>query len=430
MGSDPEIRGATTPLRVAFFSASPDEAQPLAVGREYNRVQEKVRAMDRRWHGSLFECPSVQWDQFPDFLLTEAPTVVHFSGHGLPDGSLMLSMEDGSPDRISPDGVAGLLEAHKGQVRVVVLNACYSDALAERLVRDVDVVIGMTRDVSDDAAILFGPTFYQYLAAGRSVADAFGAGTALLAGRFPDEKTTPRLRAREGQDASTIRFVPPWRAKGGFSKQPGPTESSFTYDLTDADWNAKVGGWRCPLVRIPNVAVGAVYSDGVELAGTDYAADPKLEAGVLRWRSEGPRPDTVTVNFVMAAPGGKAPVPLERVGGGRWEVLGKIATAAVVVLSVVVVALVLGRRQRPTISVATHVAAIASVAMARGKPLDCPPPNVCPIVEPDCPDCPSTPCVCDPTDCSTEKEATRKCKRDLEAKNRALDTALSNCNSN
>src|SRR5262249_34184669 len=148
--------------------------------------------------------------QVPEQLLLHDASIVHFAGHGHPDGSLEFSTRDGGNRRIHPDGLASLFAHYTRQVRLGVLNACYSDALAEALTVHIDVVVGMRQAVPDDAAILFARTFYQQLAGGKSVQGAFEVARATVRGEHAggsprrdvvlrdatDDDAMPRLRVR------------------------------------------------------------------------------------------------------------------------------------------------------------------------------------------------------------------------------------------
>lgn len=63
-------------------------------------------------------------------------------------------------------------------MKVVVLNVCFSEPQAQAIARHIDCVIGTKQDIGDDTAIAFSVGFYQALAAGRSVEDAFQLGCA------------------------------------------------------------------------------------------------------------------------------------------------------------------------------------------------------------------------------------------------------------
>jgi hypothetical protein len=92
-------------------------------------------------------------------------------------------------------------------VRLVVLNACYSSKLADLLVEQIDCVIGMTDEVSDEAAILFAQTFYSALFDGVSVSRAFQTSSAAVRARYNEESDIPELRCKGGVDPGSVYLV-------------------------------------------------------------------------------------------------------------------------------------------------------------------------------------------------------------------------------
>ena len=133
-------------------------------------------------------------------LRLHSPAVLHITGHGRQDGSLVLRDEQGQAYPMSPQGLAGLIAVHKETLQLVVLNACYSRALAQMVARDIACVVGMTSEIDDDAAILFSDLFYDALFDGASVAQSFKTGVAGLSARHTAEAEHPRLETREGID--------------------------------------------------------------------------------------------------------------------------------------------------------------------------------------------------------------------------------------
>jgi CHAT domain-containing protein len=72
--------------------------------------------------------------------------------------------------------------------RLVVLNACFSDAAAEAVLGVVGCVVGMTGAIGDDAARSFAVGFYRALGYRRSVGNAVAQAVATLAAKqLPDE---------------------------------------------------------------------------------------------------------------------------------------------------------------------------------------------------------------------------------------------------
>src|SRR5262249_11997447 len=56
-----------------------------------------------------------------------------------------------------------------GNIRLVVLNACFGWISAQVITETIECVVGMTGDIEDEAAITFASFFYKYLVSGYSV---------------------------------------------------------------------------------------------------------------------------------------------------------------------------------------------------------------------------------------------------------------------
>lgn len=192
--------------RPLFLSSNAREDSPLAVDKEFNRVREKLEAVARGWSQALDLWPDVRLDQLTDRLLDSEPTIVHFSGHGGSDGALYLRDDDGAVHPMHPDGLARIF-AEFDSVRMIVLNACYSKALADKLAVHTDVVIGMKTAVSDKAAILFAPAFYKALARGKSVAKAFNLAAGTVTARYRGEADIPQCVTGAGVDPTQLFFA-------------------------------------------------------------------------------------------------------------------------------------------------------------------------------------------------------------------------------
>jgi len=145
--------------------------------------------------------------------------VLHFMGHGgsvaeLPERVLFFTAEDGSVDAVRGVDLANQLAGFP-TLRLVVLNACQSAAVAEARAADqgteafagvanalvlggLPAVIAMQLPISDAAAIAFSRAFYQHLAAGDPVdaAVAEGRQAVHLADRLSSEWATPVLFLR------------------------------------------------------------------------------------------------------------------------------------------------------------------------------------------------------------------------------------------
>jgi hypothetical protein len=197
------------PIHVLAFAADPlsaphhDGNSRLRVDEEVRLIREKLRAAD---FGDLvtFE---VRWAARTDDLLQALnethPEVVHFSGHGRSDG-LVLVGKDGYPYSVDGAALAQLFRVFKSDLRVVVLSACLSLPEARVIAEVVGCAIGTPGDISDQAAITFGASFYRAIAFGRSVQDAFEQARAALALNHHDHRECPELVARADVDPAQL----------------------------------------------------------------------------------------------------------------------------------------------------------------------------------------------------------------------------------
>jgi hypothetical protein len=167
----PSAAGAA--LRILFLAANPADSSRL-------RLDEEVRAIDRALTAASLgsRCELVQkWavrvGDIQEHLLKVKPHVLHFSGHGGPDGSIAFHGEGGKTRPVDVDRLARLLARFNERLRCVVLNACYSKEHAESIAREIDCVVGMSTAVGDRASIRFASCFYLALASACSVEDAF-----------------------------------------------------------------------------------------------------------------------------------------------------------------------------------------------------------------------------------------------------------------
>ena len=160
---------------VGFTEADPPPA-PLDLWAEWRRLEEAVRSA-----GDVVRDQGAPWAvvrlnpptraALADALATgeadAAYQVVHFSGHGAPDG---LAFEDdlGHTDFVTDDQLVDLLRGRP--VRLVVLNACETETIAEQLHQEAGVpaVIATTDLLRDDEARLPTPRRYAWLARARS----------------------------------------------------------------------------------------------------------------------------------------------------------------------------------------------------------------------------------------------------------------------
>ena len=165
---------------ILFLSANPPGTTILRLDEEFRSITAKIRAADYRDSLSLISCPAARPDDFLQALHEHRPHIVHFSGHGTQFQQLMAVGDSGGAKPIEKDALVRLFETIKDNIRVVLLNACFSEVQAKAISAVIDCTIGMNKPIGDEAAAVFSASFYRALAFGRSVKVAFDEGVVAL----------------------------------------------------------------------------------------------------------------------------------------------------------------------------------------------------------------------------------------------------------
>jgi len=200
------IQGQTK-TTVLFLAANPDGVKKLALDEEARSIRTKIRASDHPRDLDLHAEWALRPDDLLQYLNEYRPHIVHFSGHGSASEQLILHDQNGRAKPVTKAALVALFKALQDNIRVVVLNACFSRPQAEAIVDVIDCAVGMNKALGDDAAIVFAASFYRALGFGRSVLAAFEQGRAALLLEGIPEENTPELLVRKDVDAGQIFLV-------------------------------------------------------------------------------------------------------------------------------------------------------------------------------------------------------------------------------
>jgi DNA-binding NarL/FixJ family response regulator len=183
-------------VKILFLAANPSDTQPLKLDEEIRAIDEALLKAKFRDKFALSQHWAVRVTDLQAHLLRCEPDIVHFSGHGSQAGEIMLSKGEGQDSHpVSVGALSELFSVLKGNIRCVVLNACYSEEQARAIAGHVDCVIGMSKAIGDLPAIRFAEAFYQALAFGKNVKTAFDLGCAQINLENLGEQDTPKLLA-------------------------------------------------------------------------------------------------------------------------------------------------------------------------------------------------------------------------------------------
>jgi hypothetical protein len=184
------------PIAILFLASDPVNAKRLRLGEESREIREKLQLGKYRDRFSFSERNSIRPADISQALLDVSPEVVHFSGHGTPDGALCCEDAKGQMQFIQPADLATLFEQFATKVRGVILSSCFSRMQAKAIVKHIQYVVGMDSAIGDRAAIAFAIGFYQALAAGRTIPEAYKLGCAQIGLQGIAGKEAPILMER------------------------------------------------------------------------------------------------------------------------------------------------------------------------------------------------------------------------------------------
>lgn len=193
-------------IKVLLLSANPIDSR-LNIDEEFRAIDQKIRSSEHRDRVEIIIHGAVRLEDVAGLLMRHKPHVVHFSGHGNVDG-IALTTEDGSSKVLPENALANIFRALKDNVRVVLLNACYSEPQAQAIVSVIDCSVGMADEIKDNAAVAFAAAFYEALGYGRSVETAFELAQVQLTGAGEDPSLA-KLHKRRGVKPSEIVLVDP-----------------------------------------------------------------------------------------------------------------------------------------------------------------------------------------------------------------------------
>lgn len=189
-------------IKVLFLAANPVDTGALRLGQEVREIDEKIEVGSARDAFELIQHHALRVSDLQQVLLRHEPHIVHFSGHGSTTEEIVLEDNLGKSHAVSTQALTALFRILRDNVRIVVLNACFSKGQAEALRGIIDYTIGTNKAVGDRAAITFAAAFYRALAFGRSVEEAFELARLELDLTRISGSDTPELFVREGVDAT------------------------------------------------------------------------------------------------------------------------------------------------------------------------------------------------------------------------------------
>jgi hypothetical protein len=179
-------------IRILFLSANPWTTSRILVDKEAREIFEKLDEGTHRDRFELIKHTAIRPGDLQRLLMKHEPHIVHFSGHGSKTKRIILEGTPGRGKQIDPQGLIEVFRLYSAHIRLVVLNACFTNEQASGLTDAIDYAIGISRAIGDRAGVVFAGAFYRALAFGKSVPTAYASAKAEL-----KLTRTPRSRGIE-----------------------------------------------------------------------------------------------------------------------------------------------------------------------------------------------------------------------------------------
>jgi len=185
-------------LRMLVIVSAPQDGScaPLDTEKERDRI---LQAVDKLYVNQKMEvdfADDATFETIQSYLNEKDYQIVHFTGHGTEvdrQGFLVLENEDLTANRVGNQAISDLFSGRG--IRLVVLSACKSADLADKLVRKgVSAVVAMQYSILDPSATGFAFSFYQALANGRAIDQSL---------------TEARLAMRNAKGSNKVDFATP-----------------------------------------------------------------------------------------------------------------------------------------------------------------------------------------------------------------------------
>lgn len=155
-------------IKILFLTATPMRASQLNTGKE-SRFKDLIRYFDQEKRYRLIEEHGIKSEDFHNFAVSEKPHILHYGGHGEVEGIVLEDTE------LEAEVLVDILKLNPN-LQCVILNACYSLPIAQKLAQYIPYVVGTQDAIHDVTAISFARGFYTGIVSGYKVEDAFQNG--------------------------------------------------------------------------------------------------------------------------------------------------------------------------------------------------------------------------------------------------------------
>lgn len=194
--------------KILILESNPNGGPFLRLGKEIKEIEDLLQRSKNRSKFQIIRKSALQQYEFDNVMLEENPIFVHFCGHGNEECGILFEDAVGNAKRVDNDVLAGLFKLFSSTVNCVVLNACYSEQQAQVIAQYIPYVIGIKKEISDNAAIKFSCAFYGAIFSGKKIEFAFDYAINEIQPENLSEENIPKLINQISNTVAKLKTVP------------------------------------------------------------------------------------------------------------------------------------------------------------------------------------------------------------------------------
>jgi hypothetical protein len=178
---------------VLVLAANPLSTDRLELEREAGAIWTELH---QGGYGDNYRVRIEQGHRLEDlarYLWEYQPTIVHFVGQGSATGEIMMKDGYDRTQPVPPEILARLFATVRQKIDCVVLNSCFSTAIAHASTVHVRCTIGIDEEVDDFSPTFLGE-FYRELGAGKGYYQSFERGRTQIQSAFEPPQFITRDR--------------------------------------------------------------------------------------------------------------------------------------------------------------------------------------------------------------------------------------------
>jgi len=163
-------------MKILFIGVNPKDVRQLNLKNEINAIEDIIENQPIQNRYKLKVRNGVTKSKMIQLIGRYKPDILHISGHGNEDSTMVFEDGEGYSDTIFTRQLGDLLNNYSSFIKCVLLSACYSLNDIENFSENIYCTIGMKTSISNVKAIEFSKSFYQELVLNNDFQEAYRLG--------------------------------------------------------------------------------------------------------------------------------------------------------------------------------------------------------------------------------------------------------------